>query len=138
MKEFNIDFVDFHTHILPSVDHGSDSIETSLSQLALAKSFGAHVYPAHIDRTSNGMIAVLGDVPVEYGFNSVEFRDGDKACEYYSNYPSIKNAQKIVSSDAHHLWDINEANNFFLIDDEPYSSASVRRKIFEKLAQSKS
>ena len=52
MKEKNIDFVDFHSHILPSVDHGSDSIETSLRQLKLAESFGiskifatSHFYP---------------------------------------------------------------------------------------------
>ena len=52
MKEQCIDFVDFHTHILPSVDHGSDSIDTSLKQLKLAKSFGitkifatSHFYP---------------------------------------------------------------------------------------------
>ncbi len=29
--------IDFHTHILPCVDHGSDSMETSLYQLELAR-----------------------------------------------------------------------------------------------------
>jgi DNA polymerase III alpha subunit len=100
-----------------------------------ARSFGAHVHPAHIDRTSNGMIAVLGDIPSEYRFDCVEFKDGAKAEEYYASYSSIKGTATVVSSDAHHLWDINEANNFFMIDDEPYSSALVRRKIFEKLSE---
>ena len=52
MENNRIDFVDFHTHILPSVDHGSDSIETSAKQLKLAKDFGvnkifatSHFYP---------------------------------------------------------------------------------------------
>ncbi len=52
MKEISLDFIDFHTHILPSVDHGSDSLETTVSQLALAKSYGinkifatSHFYP---------------------------------------------------------------------------------------------
>lgn len=52
MKYQMTDFLDFHTHILPGVDHGSESLETSLSQLKLAKSFGitkifatSHFYP---------------------------------------------------------------------------------------------
>lgn len=102
-----------------------------------ARGFGAHVRPAHIDRTSNGMIAILGDVPVEYGFNCVEFNDAANKEEYYANYRSIQNMSTVFCSDAHHLWDMNEAIHYFDIDDEPYSSANVRRKIFEKLAASK-
>jgi protein-tyrosine phosphatase len=44
--------VDFHSHILPGVDHGSDSIATSVKQLTLAKNAGiegiistSHFYP---------------------------------------------------------------------------------------------
>ncbi|MEG2176631.1 MAG: CpsB/CapC family capsule biosynthesis tyrosine phosphatase, partial [Oscillibacter sp.] len=46
--------VDFHAHILPNADHGSDSIDTSLSQLAGAEAVGVthivatpHFYPDH-------------------------------------------------------------------------------------------
>lgn len=49
-----IDRIDFHAHILPGADHGSDSLKTSLQQLALAKSAGVqtvvatpHFYPDH-------------------------------------------------------------------------------------------
>ena len=31
---------DFHAHILPGADHGSDGMETSLTQLALAEAAG--------------------------------------------------------------------------------------------------
>ena len=48
--------IDFHTHILPKADHGSDSIETSLKQLKLAKDAAvdtiiatSHFYP-HMHR----------------------------------------------------------------------------------------
>ena len=34
---------------------------------ALAESFGAAVFPAHIDRQENGIIAVLGAIPDEIG-----------------------------------------------------------------------
>ncbi len=104
----------------------SDAIE-------LARSFGAHVRPAHIDRQSNGMIAILGDVPSEYRFNFVEFNDAENKDEYFAKYTSIRGKGVIVSSDAHHLWDINPALNSFDIEDEPYSSANVRRKLFEML-----
>ena len=47
-----MDFVDFHAHILPYADHGSSSIEVSLSQLSLAREHGIkrivltpHYYP---------------------------------------------------------------------------------------------
>jgi len=32
-----LNIIDFHTHILPRADHGSDSVDTSVSQLKLAK-----------------------------------------------------------------------------------------------------
>lgn len=104
----------------------SDAIE-------LAKKYGAHVRPAHIDRESNGIVSILGDVPVEYGFNFVEFNDRENAQRYYGNYESIKDAEMLVCSDAHHLWDISEAENFVELFDEPYSSRLVRKKLFDKL-----
>ena len=102
--------------------------------IALARSFGAHVRPAHIDRTSNGIVSILGDVPTEYGFNFVEFNDKDNIRPMLRDYPSLDGCSTLVSSDAHHLWDINEAEHFFEIDDEPYSSAEVRRRFFKILA----
>ena len=47
-----MDICDFHSHILPSADHGSSSVEESLKQLNLAKRYGvsrivatSHFYP---------------------------------------------------------------------------------------------
>lgn len=101
--------------------------------IELARSYGAHVRPAHIDREANGIISTLGDVPSEYGFSCVEFRDGTKTEEYLKKYKSISDAMTLVCSDAHHLWDISEADNFIELDDEPYSSALVRKRFFEAL-----
>lgn len=46
------DAPDFHAHVLPLVDHGSDSVQTSLTQLRMAREFGVsrviatpHFYP---------------------------------------------------------------------------------------------
>ena len=48
----SFDIVDLHAHILPGADHGSSSLETSIKQLMLAKSYGVtrvvatpHFYP---------------------------------------------------------------------------------------------
>lgn len=38
--------IDFHAHILPKADHGSDGIETSLKQVALAKEAGIQILAA--------------------------------------------------------------------------------------------
>ena len=43
----------------------------------LAREYGAFVFPAHIDRPSNGIIEVLGDIPPEPGFTAVEFNSGE-------------------------------------------------------------
>lgn len=101
--------------------------------IALAKDFGAHVHPAHIDRQSNGIVAILGDVPAEYGFRVFELRERDNISKLSGTVEELCEDTTVVCSDAHHLWDINEAENFVLIDDEPYSSALVRKKLFERL-----
>ena len=61
-----------------------------------------------------------------------EFHDKDQVEEYLSKYP-VGDRKIIISSDAHFLWDMREDNDFFLIDDEPYSSDLVRKRIFEQL-----
>ena len=104
----------------------SDAIE-------LAKSFGAHVHPAHIDRESNGMVAILGDVPTEYGFRVFELREAKSMDRLLPIVEELSEERILVCSDAHYLWDINEAQNSIMIDDEPYSSALVRKRFFEKL-----
>lgn len=99
---------------------------------ALAEKFGGICYPAHIDRQANGIIATLGTFPDIKGFKCCEFHDKDKIDEYKKNYP-IGDRKIVVCSDAHYLWDMREDNDFFLIDDEPYSSDLVRKRIFEAL-----
>ena len=103
--------------------------------IKLAKSYGAHVHPAHIDRESNGMLAILGDVPEEYGFEIFELRERDSAEKVSGRVEQLNKKNFLVCSDAHHLWDISEAENSLSVDDEPYSSSLVRRRIFEMLEE---
>ena len=105
--------------------------------IKLAKSYGAHVHPAHIDRESNGILAILGDVPEEYGFEIFELRERASVDKVSGRVEQLNEKNILVCSDAHHLWDISEAENSLLIDDEPYSSSLVRRRIFEMLESGK-
>lgn len=101
--------------------------------IKLARSYGAHVHPAHIDRESNGIIAILGDIPSEYGFKIFEMRDRSNAEQIMGTVEELNEKNILVCSDAHQLWNISEAENSFLIDDEPYSSRLVRKRIFDML-----
>ena len=105
----------------------------SISEAAkMAEKYGAAVFPAHIDREENGIIQMLGALPESPYFPTVELNDGSKKDEYVEKY-SLGGRLILTDSDAHHLWQISEAENFIEIDDEPYSSALVREKLIEKL-----
>lgn len=98
----------------------------------LVKSFGGISYPAHIDRQSNGIISVLGTFPEAPDFGIIEINQKEKAPEYVKKY-SLEDKRIIISSDAHYLTDMRDKENYFELDDEPYSSALVRSNLFKLL-----
>ena len=83
---------------------------------AVVESYGGVCYPAHIDRESNGIIAILGTIPEECNFNCFELNDAQSADTYAFLY-GISKDRFIVSSDAHYLTDMRDAENFMLFDD---------------------
>ena len=123
----NVDYVlSFATHL--SIE---DTFET-------VRKYGGVAYPAHIDRESNGVIAVLGSFPNDCGFTAAEFRSRDSVIPYSERYPSLRELTHVISSDAHYLWDINEKREFFDLDDEPYSAVKVVKSLFDLLLGGKS
>ena len=97
----------------------------------LAENFGGVCYPAHIDRDSNGIIAVLGAFPETPSFSSAELHDREKLDEYLE-ISRLKKEAFIVSSDAHNLWSIKERTDFLELaesDDEDL----VRQRLIEYL-----
>jgi hypothetical protein len=94
---------------------------------------GGVCYPAHIDRTSNGMVSVLGTFPDDPKFTAYELNSAESLAEYEERFPMIKSLPRAVSSDAHYLWDISEASFSIQVDDEPYSSSLVRNRIIDHL-----
>lgn len=99
----------------------------------LVKKYNGVCFPAHVDRESNGVIAVLGAFPDDPYFKCAEFHDSNKQSEYTEKYKNLKDKLLLTSSDAHYLWDIRDKEAYFDLEDEPYSSVFVRHKLFEKL-----
>ena len=98
----------------------------------LVSEFRGVCYPAHIDRDANGIIAILGTIPPDAEFTFFELHDPKRADEYASRF-GLDPSKIIISSDAHYLTDIRDKESFFMLDDEPYSSARVRRELFRML-----
>lgn len=68
---------------------------------ALASDFGAICYPAHVDRESNGILAILGDMPETPPFSHAEYREPENRDKYCLHYPRLKGLRPLFGSDAH-------------------------------------
>jgi len=109
---------------------------TSLSideAVKAVEKFKGVCWPAHIDRQSNGIIATLGVFPDEPFFRFAEFNDKENQKEYFEKYPNLKDKTVLVASDAHYLWHIKDKDAYLMLEDEPYSSKTVRRSLFRFL-----
>lgn len=99
----------------------------------LVHSFGGVCYPAHIDRTANGIVSILGVFPEDSDFNCYELHGAEKTTEYEDRFNHLKNKIRLIGSDAHYLWDLRDAEDYIEIQDEPYSSDLVRKNLFKYL-----
>jgi hypothetical protein len=98
----------------------------------LVRKYRGVCYPAHIDRPANGCIEILGEFPHYAGFHIAELNDAANKEAYIEKY-HLQDLKILVSSDAHYLDQLREENDYLDIDDEPYSSALVRKRLFEYL-----
>ncbi len=103
----------------------------------LVKKHGGVCYPAHIDRESNGILAILGDIPPEAEFTAYEMNDRNNLDGCLIQCPLITGMEMLTCSDAHRLWEINEAQNFLMLNDEPYSSQRVREALIQHIRGNK-
>ncbi len=115
------------TDLLPN------ATQISLQEVpSLTGPLGGVCYPAHIDRPANGIIATLGIFPTVPDFSCAELNEAENRDSYVRQY-GLEQKRIIVSSDAHYLTDLREENASVLLDDEPYSSALVRKRLLEWL-----
>lgn len=78
---------------------------------ALALSFGGAAFPAHADKTANGIIAVLGAIPPEAGFTAAELSPRCDASAFVRAH-GMEGLRILRDSDAHYLGDISEREHF--------------------------
>lgn len=94
----------------------------------LVDKYNGVCYPAHIDRDSNGIIAILGTLPETPHFTCVELRDVDKIEHFKSKYP-IDDKIVLVSSDAHRLTDLRDKEAFIELPDTEGTEETVKNLI---------
>lgn len=75
---------------------------------SLLKPFGGVCFPAHIDKPSYSILSVLGAVPPECGFSTVEISRVPLIDPVLEAHPALAGASIFTNSDAHYLWDISE------------------------------
>ena len=111
------------------------SVATDISVEALPEivaDYNGICYPAHIDRDSNGIIAILGTLPDEPHFNTVELRDKEKLALYTKKY-GLGERNIIFSSDSHLLGVMNDRENYIELDADPDDKDAVVKALFERL-----
>ena len=98
------------------------------------KGFGGICYPAHIDRDSNGVIAVLGAFPKTPYFECAEVHDREKLSDY-SEKSGFDVSKLVISSDAHYLWDIKERLDFLTLEEIPQDSTDAGKYLIKYLRE---
>lgn len=83
--------------------------------LPLCRKFGGTAFPAHADKTTNGIIEILGAIPPEAGFTSAELSQSCDDKSFVKSNPCVQGLNILKNSDAHYLWDISERNNCLTI-----------------------
>lgn len=68
--------------------------------------------PAHIDRTSNSLLSNLAFIPEDSSFSCVEIKNRKKKEEIISKNPYLNKCKILYNSDAHYLYEINEAKYY--------------------------
>ncbi len=77
---------------------------------------GGLAIPAHIDRKSNSILSNLGAMPKDIDIKCVEISDKKTDDIVLSKDNKISTMKRIYSSDAHHLWNIHEREEFIDVD----------------------
>ena len=103
----------------------------------LCEKYGGVCYPAHIDRASNGLVAVLGDFPDEPHYAAFELNDSGSYDGYTARFPFLAKKNFVVCSDAHRLESLSDGSNAVSLPEPPEDGTSVsaflRRALLEKL-----
>ena len=82
----------------------------------LVESYGGVCYPAHINRDSMSILSVLGEIPIECGFKTVEVSSSGDIDMLKAMHPILNDMLIVRDSDAHYLENMKDAQNYFELD----------------------
>ena len=93
-----------------------NSVDISFDRLwELVRSYEGVMFPAHIEKSANSLIANLGFVPPDSRFRTAELKDLRKLHEVKKANPYLEGCKIISNSDAHYLEHINEPELTILV-----------------------
>ncbi len=76
----------------------------------LVGSYGGVMFPAHVDKQANSLMANLGFIPPDSQFTTAEVKDLRQLHRLKKEHPYLEKCRIISNSDAHYLEHIHEAN----------------------------
>lgn len=95
------------------------SVDISFDELwDLVRSYQGVMFPAHIDKTANSLIANLGFVPPDSKFKTAELKHLKHLHSLKEGNPYLENCRIISNSDAHYLEDIHEPELTILVKEK--------------------
>ena len=84
---------------------------------ALTEERGGIMIPAHVDKTTNSLIANLGFIPPDSQFTCAEIKNLSKKEELLRQHVYLNQCRIISNSDAHYLEHINEPDLTLLVEE---------------------
>ena len=76
---------------------------------------------------------MLGTFPESPDYTSFELNDAASLAAHLERYPALRKMRHVVSSDAHNLWSMREADAAVELDDDLCSSQRVREALIAYL-----
>lgn len=95
------------------------SVDISFDALwQLVRTYDGVMFPAHVEKSANSLIANLGFVPPDSKFQTAELKDLKKLHEVRKGNPYLENCRVISNSDAHYLEHIHEPELTILVKEK--------------------
>lgn len=96
----------------------------------LVRKFDGVMFPAHVDKTANSLIANLGFIPPDSRFVTAEVKDLKKLHGLKKDNPYLEQCRIISNSDAHYLEHIHEPDLTLSVEEK--SAEGVVKALMQK------
>lgn len=85
--------------------------------VSAVREIGGFVLPAHINRQSNGVLAMLGFIPEGMNFTTIEVSNDEAGTRFLETFKDKERYRIIRNSDAHQLMSISEREFYMELPD---------------------